>query len=44
MSDFKFAVVSTGIIVGTYAVAMTVNSLETVLAYVGSTGSTAISL
>ncbi|KAI5812279.1 transmembrane amino acid transporter protein-domain-containing protein [Pyronema omphalodes] len=43
MSDFKFAVISTCIIVGTYAVAMTVNSLETVLAYVGSTGSTAIS-
>lgn len=44
MSDFKFAVVTTFVIVGTYVVAMTVSSLETVLAYVGSTGSTAISL
>jgi len=44
MSDVKFAVISTCLIVGTYLVAMTVNNLETVLAYVGSTGSTAISL
>jgi len=44
MGDVKFAVVSTLIIIGTYLVAMTVNSLEKVLAYVGSTGSTAISL
>jgi amino acid permease len=44
MGDVKFAVVSTLIIIGTYLVAMTVNSLERVLAYVGSTGSTAISL
>lgn len=44
MSDFKFAVVTTFVIVGTYLVAMTVSSLATVLAYVGSTGSTSISL
>jgi amino acid permease len=44
MSDVKFAVVSTLVIVGTYLVAMAVGSLEKVLAYVGSTGSTTISL
>lgn len=44
MNDFKFAMITTFIIVGTYLVAMTVSSLETVLAYVGSTGSTSISL
>lgn len=44
MSDFRFACISTVVIVGTYVVAMTVSSLERVLAYVGSTGSTSISL
>jgi amino acid permease len=44
MSDFKFAAISTILIVGTYIVAMSVSNLSTVLAYVGSTGSTAISL
>jgi amino acid permease len=43
MSDARFAVVTTGIIVASYVVAMTVHSLEAVLAYVGSTGSTSIS-
>ncbi|KAG0129000.1 transmembrane amino acid transporter protein-domain-containing protein [Tuber indicum] len=43
MSDWRFALITTAIIVGTYLVAMTVNSLERVLAYVGSTGSTSIS-
>jgi len=43
MSDVKFAVISTLIIVGTFLVSMAVGSLERVLAYVGSTGSTAIS-
>lgn len=43
MSDIKFAVISTILIVGTYITAMSVSNLETVLAYVGSTGSTAIS-
>ena len=44
MSDVKFAIVSAVIIIGTYVVAMSVSSLSTVLAYVGSTGSTSISL
>jgi amino acid permease len=44
MNDFKFAIVSAFIIIGTYCTAMTVSDLSTVLAYVGSTGSTAISL
>ncbi|PUU78851.1 transmembrane amino acid transporter protein-domain-containing protein [Tuber borchii] len=43
MSDWRFALITTAIIVGTYLVAMTVSSLERVLAYVGSTGSTSIS-
>ena len=43
MSDARFAVVTTIIIAGSYVVAMTVHSLEAVLAYVGSTGSTSIS-
>ncbi|KAA8892984.1 transmembrane amino acid transporter protein-domain-containing protein [Sphaerosporella brunnea] len=43
MSDIKFAVISTILIVATYIVAMSVSNLSTVLAYVGSTGSTAIS-
>lgn len=43
MSDTRFALITTVIIVCSYIVAMTVSSLEAVLAYVGSTGSTAIS-
>ncbi len=43
MSETRFAVLSTTIIVLSYVVAMTVLSLERVLAYVGSTGSTSIS-
>jgi amino acid permease len=43
ISDARFAFITTLIIVLSYVVAMTVNSLEAVLAYVGSTGSTSIS-
>ncbi len=43
MSDTRFAVITTLIISASYFVAMTVSSLERVLAYVGSTGSTSIS-
>lgn len=43
MSDLKFALLSTVILVLSYIVALTVVSLERVLAYVGSTGSTSIS-
>lgn len=43
MSDLRFAILTTILLVLAYAVALTVTSLETVLAYVGSTGSTAIS-
>lgn len=43
MGDVRFAAITTTIIVLSYIVAMTVSSLEKVLAYVGSTGSTAIS-
>ena len=43
MSDVRFAVITTIVIVFSYITAMTVDSLETVLAYVGSTGSTSIS-
>lgn len=43
MSDIRFAAITTAIIVMSYIVAMTVTSLEAVLAYVGSTGSTSIS-
>ena len=43
MSDTRFAAITTIIIILSYIVAMTVSSLEAVLAYVGSTGSTAIS-
>src|SRR5205085_8835656 len=43
MSDGRFALLSTVIIILSYVVAMTVSSLEKVLAYVGSTGSTSIS-
>lgn len=43
MSETRFAAITTFIIVLSYIVAMTVSSLEKVLAYVGSTGSTSIS-
>lgn len=43
ISDTRFAALTTVIIVLSYIVAMTVSSLEAVLAYVGSTGSTSIS-
>ncbi|KAH0296917.1 hypothetical protein KCU71_g13667, partial [Aureobasidium melanogenum] len=43
MSDRRFAIITTVIIILSYIVAMTVSSLSVVLAYVGSTGSTSIS-
>lgn len=43
MSDIRFASITTTIIILSYIVAMTVSSLDRVLAYVGSTGSTSIS-
>lgn len=43
MSETRFAAITTSIIILSYIVAMTVSSLEMVLAYVGSTGSTSIS-
>lgn len=43
MSDMRFAVVTTALIVLSFITAMTVSSLSLVLAYVGSTGSTTIS-
>ena len=43
MGDTRFAIITTAVIILSYVVAMTVSSLEDVLAYVGSTGSTSIS-
>ncbi|KAK5109132.1 hypothetical protein LTR62_007494 [Meristemomyces frigidus] len=43
MTELRFAVITTAIIILSYIVAMTVSSLDKVLAYVGSTGSTSIS-
>jgi len=43
MSDLRFALISTVLIILSFLTAMTVSSLEKVLAYVGSTGSTTIS-
>ncbi|KAK3067864.1 hypothetical protein LTR53_014996 [Teratosphaeriaceae sp. CCFEE 6253] len=43
MSELRFAIITTVIIILSYIVAMTVSSLDKVLAYVGSTGSTSIS-
>ncbi|KAI9698558.1 MAG: hypothetical protein M1820_007448 [Bogoriella megaspora] len=43
ISDTRFAAITTVIVILSYIVAMTVNSLAAVLAYVGSTGSTSIS-
>ncbi|RJE18583.1 amino acid transporter [Aspergillus sclerotialis] len=43
MSDVRFSIITTSILILSYVVAITVSSLEAVLAYVGSTGSTSIS-
>ena len=43
LSETRFAAITTVIVILSYIVAMTVSSLEAVLAYVGSTGSTSIS-
>ena len=43
ISETRFAAITTVIVILSYIVAMTVSSLESVLAYVGSTGSTSIS-
>lgn len=43
MSDLRFSLITTTILILSYIVAITVSSLESVLAYVGSTGSTSIS-
>lgn len=43
ISDLRFSLITTAIIIFSYTVAMTVSSLSAVLAYVGSTGSTSIS-
>lgn len=43
MSDVRFAILTTLIIVCSYMTALSVSSLDRVLAYVGSTGSTSIS-
>lgn len=43
MGDLRFAILTTGILIASYLVAMAVSSLDRVLAYVGSTGSTSIS-
>ena len=43
MSDVRFAAITSVLVVGSYALAMAVSSLSTVLAYVGSTGSTSVS-
>ena len=43
ISDLRFALLTTAILIGSYATALNVSSLDRVLAYVGSTGSTSIS-
>jgi amino acid permease len=43
IGDVRFAAITTGIIVLSFITAMSVSSLEAVLSYVGSTGSTSIS-
>lgn len=43
ISELRFAIITTVILVLSYTAAMTVESLDKVLAYVGSTGSTSIS-
>jgi amino acid permease len=43
MGELRFATITTAIIILSYTAAMTISSLDRVLAYVGSTGSTSIS-
>ncbi|KAB5528964.1 amino acid transporter [Coniochaeta sp. 2T2.1] len=43
ISELRFAIITTVILILSYATALTVSSLDRVLAYVGSTGSTSIS-
>ena len=43
MSDLRFALITSAILILSYVTALNVSSLDRVLAYVGSTGSTAIS-
>ncbi|KAG7291374.1 hypothetical protein NEMBOFW57_001391 [Staphylotrichum longicolle] len=43
MSELRFALITSGILILSYVTALNVSSLDRVLAYVGSTGSTAIS-
>jgi amino acid permease len=43
IGELRFAIITTVIIILSYVAAMTVSSLDKVLAYVGSTGSTSIS-
>lgn len=43
MSELRFALITSGILILSYITALNVSSLDRVLAYVGSTGSTAIS-
>jgi amino acid permease len=43
MSDLRFAIITSVILIGSYLTALTVSSFDRVLAYVGSTGSTSIS-
>lgn len=43
ISEIRFAIITTVILILSYATALTVSSLDRVLAYVGSTGSTSIS-
>ncbi|OWP00493.1 hypothetical protein B2J93_349 [Marssonina coronariae] len=43
IGELRFAIITTVIVILSYVVAMTVSSLDRVLAYVGSTGSTSIS-
>ena len=43
MPEMRFAIITTVIIIGSYMTALSVSSLDRVLAYVGSTGSTSIS-
>lgn len=43
MSELRFAIITTVILILSYITALSVTSLDTMLAYVGSTGSTSIS-
>ena len=43
MSDLRFAIITTVIIILSYILSMAVSSLSAVLGYVGSTGSTSVS-